>query len=518
MSSPIKSGDRARMILDTVLRDGFYQCQSEQEAASCRRLDGRGLLRKDKKDAWKFYPSERLKAKDRKEQSASTSAEGAARSAFSRAIDSIQIGTRLRPVNLADVEKLKVSISEHGLKTPISVYGAADAATVKLSAGGHRLEAMRQLGHTHIDCFHDVGEELDAELWEIDENLARSELTAADRALFMHRRKEIYSIKFPETAHGGDRKSSRQVGDLIENSVARFSSATAQATGQSERSIQRDAARGAKIVDMALHHVRGTRLDNGAFLDRLKLVPEDKQVLYVRAALEEEKRKAQDVKENRTAKMQVRREVRTGMLNMIAEQGELNAGGMPRAAFALGYADFPWEQEAYSDETGQDKGLMYPSMTVEDGMALCGGDRSPFTPDAKLYFWTTTNRMRDAMRIIEAWGFQYVTAITWDKVNMGMGREVRDRTEHLLICKRGSFPGIDMYVEKPLSLYTEVKTKHSCKPEWFAKEIERLHPTMRKLELFQRRESLADGDIRLNGNWHFWGFEAGVPEAQEAAE
>lgn len=518
MSGPMKAGDHARTILDAVLRDGFYQCQSKQEAAACNRLDGRGLLSKDKKDAWKFYPSERLKAKDRKEQAAAVAADGAARSAFSRAIETIQIGTRLRPVNLADVEKLKVSISEHGLKTPISVYGAPDAATVKLSAGGHRLEAMRQLGHTHIDCFHDVGEELDAELWEIDENLARSELTAADCALFMHRRKEIHQIKYPETAHGGDRKSSRQVGDLIEGGISRFSSATAQATGRSERSIQRDAARGAKIVDMALHHVRGTRLDNGSFLDRLKLVPEDKQVLYVKAALEEEKRKAQDVKENRTAKMKVRREVRTGMINLIAERGLLNTREMPRAAFALGYADFPWEQEAYSDETGQDKGLMYPSMTVEDGMALCAGDRSPFTADAKLYFWTTTNRMRDAMRIIEAWGFQYVTAITWDKVNIGMGREVRDRTEHLLICKRGNFPGIDLYTPKPPSLYTEVKTEHSRKPVWFAEEIERLHPTMRKLELFQRRESLAEGDIRLKGDWHFWGFEAGVPEEREDAE
>ena len=31
---------------------------------------------------------------------------------------------------------------------------------------------------------------------------------------------------------------------------------------------------------------------------------------------------------------------------------------------------------------------------------------------------------------------------------------------------------------------------------------------LRKLELFNRRESLADGDVRLNGSWDFWGFEA----------
>lgn len=209
----------------------------------------------------------------------------------------------------------------------------------------------------------------------------------------------------------------------------------------------------------------------------------------------------------RTQELATSRQVRTGVINAIADKGRVVAGEMPRAAFAVGYADPPWQQEAYSDETGQDKGLMYPHTPLADIMALCAGERSPFTPDAILYLWVTTNRLDDGISVLKAWGFDYVSAITWDKVHIGMGRWVRDRTEHLLIGKRGNFPGIPEG-SQPHSLFSEIKTEHSRKPVWFAEQIERLFPDMRKLELFQRRESLGAGDIRLNGNWSFWGFEA----------
>jgi N6-adenosine-specific RNA methylase IME4/ParB-like chromosome segregation protein Spo0J len=203
-----------------------------------------------------------------------------------------------------------------------------------------------------------------------------------------------------------------------------------------------------------------------------------------------------------------RRQVKTGIINAIADRGRMTAGELPRAAFPVGYADPPWEQQAWSDETGQDKGLMYPAMPLDEIKALCAGEASPFTADAILYLWVTTNRLDDGIDVLRAWGFDFVSAITWDKVQIGMGRWVRDRTEHLLIGKRGNFPGLIPGTQTE-SLYAEPRTTHSRKPIWFAEQIDRLFPDMRKLELFQRRESLAEGDVRLNGQWSFWGFEAG---------
>lgn len=60
--------------------------------------------------------------------------------------------------------------------------------------------------------------------------------------MFTAERKRAYEVLHPETAHGGDRKSSRQVGDL--NAPGRFTADTAAKTGRSERAVQRDAERG----------------------------------------------------------------------------------------------------------------------------------------------------------------------------------------------------------------------------------------------------------------------------------
>ena len=210
----------------------------------------------------------------------------------------------------------------------------------------------------------------------------------------------------------------------------------------------------------------------------------------------------------RTQERALSRQVRTGLINAIADRGAINAGVLPSRAFAVGYADPPWEQQAWSDETGQDKGLMYPAMPLDEIKALCAGDATPFTDHAILYLWVTTNRLDDGIDVLRAWGFEFVSALTWDKVHIGMGRWVRDRTEHLLIGKRGNFPGL-AEGSQPHSLYSETRTAHSRKPAFFAEMIERLYPDMRKLELFQRKESLGEGDVRLNGKWNFWGFEAG---------
>jgi ParB family chromosome partitioning protein len=73
-----------------------------------------------------------------------------------------------------------------------------------------------------------------AELAEIDENLIRAQLSPAQTANAIARRKAIYEERHPETMHGGDRKS-----DQLANSATRFAASTAEATGKSERSVRR---------------------------------------------------------------------------------------------------------------------------------------------------------------------------------------------------------------------------------------------------------------------------------------
>ena len=51
---------------------------------------------------------------------------------------------------------------------------------------------------------------------------------------------------------------------------------------------------------------------------------------------------------------------------------------------------------------------------------------------AHLYLWATNNHMEDAFEVMQAWGFEYVTMITWTKDRMGLGQYYRGITEHCL--------------------------------------------------------------------------------------
>ncbi|RVI86882.1 hypothetical protein CN188_04125 [Sinorhizobium meliloti] len=535
-----KLGPKAREIVDAVLRDGIYRALKESDTAVCRNLNSRQFLGRDKKDGAVWYPTAKLcelagvtppeigqggeggpGAPDSRVQPeegadrlpAPAEAE-AGRVLIRIPLDRIDVGFRLRQADPEKVAALQASFAELGHRTPISVTRRPDGECFLLSAGLHRLEAARALGWADILAFIEEGDDLDAELWEIDENLCRAELTPADRALFTFRRKEIHLMRHPETGHGGDRRSSGQVGHLKDEAAKSFASETAAATGQSERAIRRDAERGEKISERALRQIRGTRHDTGVTLDRLKGLTEEQQLAYVEALREADKRVAEEAKAIRDGKQALSRKIRGAVIRAIAERGTVSAGTMPRAAFPIIYADPPWEQEAWSEERGQDRGLSYPHMPLEEIKSLCAGDASPATHDALLFLWVTANRLDDGIDVLRAWGFDYVTCLVWDKSRIGMGRWVRDRHEILLLGKRGNFPA-PIPGTQSASVHAEVKGEHSAKPVYFAEMIERLYPDLPKLELFQRRESLVAGDVRLNGNWTFWGNQAGVPKGEE---
>lgn len=510
-------------IIAAAVRDGEYRCKGANDTISASSAMAHRYLTRDPKDGNLFRPGDNavaVLARARelgKLPDADALENPAMKVAVARDPHSIDAGNRLRNLDEKTVLALMDAFTRAGQRQPIEVYGRQSDASVKLGAGGHRLEACRRLG-IKVLCFYHDGDEIDRQLCEIDENLIRADLTPTDRALFLARRKEIYLIKHPETAREASLKKganlpSRQVGETVN----RFTTATAEATGQKERTIQRDVERGEKISVSALHMLRGTRHDKGVTLDQLKrLETSEAQEQYARELIAADKTISAESKQIRTAIQASNRQSRIRLVGLIAETGRKSGGDLPRRAYAIGYADPPWEQEAWSDVTGQDKGLRYPSMSVEEIKALCAGDKTPFTPDAVLFLWVTANRIPDGIAVLEAWSFEYVTCMAWDKVHIGMGRWVRDRHELLLIGKRGKISLAPEMETQPESLYSEPKTEHSRKPEWFAAQIERQWPSLRKIELFQRRDSLADGDIRLNGMWDFWGSQAGLPKGGAA--
>jgi len=495
--------DTTARMLETAERDGFVVDSTQAERKACIRLNVRGLLKRDAKLANKWWhPGLKPETSPVVEAPPVPAFDG--RIAIWRDIGTIEIGNRLREADQVKIEGMKPSFLEIGQRTPITVFGKPDDARVKLSAGLHRLLTATQLEWPRVLCFHEEGDELDRELWEIDENLIRAELTPADRALFLARRKEIYLIKHPETAQhvAGGRARQNAASDKLS-----FAESTAQAIGRDKRTVERDASRGERIIDAALHRVRGTRLNSGAFLDRLKQIPEDKQVLYVEAALDDEKRKAADVKENRRRQQEVRHAVRLVHMAHVTTNGAATAGGVAQK-FPIIYADPPWKFDTRSEVTGGDRSAAnhYPTMPTMEICALWERIGSPAKNDAVLFLWATNPMLPDGLQVMSAWGFTYVHHWVWDKEIAGNGYWGRDRHELLLIGRRGN-PATPIPGSQPHTVHREAKGRHSAKPDFYAETIERLYPDMPRLEMFCR-------DPRPG--WTAWGYEAGMAESEVA--
>lgn len=102
------------------------------------------------------------------------------------ALDQIKINKRMREIDPAKVQSLAESIKEIGLINPITI-----SKDHVLIAGMHRLEAMKLLKKTHIECNISETPIFIDKLKEIDENLVRSELTLIERGDFLRERKRI---------------------------------------------------------------------------------------------------------------------------------------------------------------------------------------------------------------------------------------------------------------------------------------------------------------------------------------
>ena len=113
---------------------------------------------------------------------------------------------------------------------------------------------------------------------EIDENLARAELTALDRALFITARKTLHERFNPAARHGGDRKSGKyheSNHDQVPNiSTRSFTATTAARSGVSESMVRRAALIGKHLTPALVGALGGTPLaEREGDLYRLSRLP-----------------------------------------------------------------------------------------------------------------------------------------------------------------------------------------------------------------------------------------------------
>ncbi len=161
------------------------------------------------------------------------------------------------------------------------------------------------------------------------------------------------------------------------------------------------------------------------------------------------------------------------------------------------YADPPWrERGAGKIKRGADR--HYPLMKTEEIAAL-PVSRLISSDGCHLYVWATNNHLLDAFEVVRAWGFRYVTMITWGKDRIGLGQYFRGKTEHCIFAVNGNLPYkiIDGKRQQGETLIIAPRKEHSRKPEEMRQMIERVSYEPR-IELFARRPA---------SGWDCWGNE-----------
>lgn len=171
---------------------------------------------------------------------------------------------------------------------------------------------------------------------------------------------------------------------------------------------------------------------------------------------------------------------------------------LPDGVFDVIYADPPWMYAGDQHGKEAQKTVLsthYPSMPIDE---LCELPVAAMAADdCVLFMWATCPLLKDALRLLEAWGFEYKAQMVWDKVKHNVGNYVSVRHELLLICTKGQPPKVTTLED---SVYSEERTEHSRKPEHFRAVIESMYPAAKRIELFRRGDA-PDG-------WSVWGNEA----------
>lgn len=443
-------------------------------------------------------------------------------------ISEIKIGDNRRAVNPEKVKELSESIKEIGLLNPIIV----DQNKV-LIAGAHRIEAFQLLGRENIpaNIVNLVG--LKVELAEIDENIMRNEVHFIDRCDYVKRRKEIYEKMYPETKNGGDRRSENFRTSVCRSENKAFTEDTANKTGISIRTVQRDLERAEKLTPETKETIKTYNIGKMESLDLANMKPEQQKQVTEKIASGEAKNvkqakelipemkmamnlipeakkliKARNMDQKDALKMAnmdaERQKLITDSLESGAVKGIIQAIQkvnreqiktqeipLPKDKYNVLLIDPPWRYEFAETESRAIEN-QYPTMDLEDIKKL----EIPACDDSVLFLWATAPKLEEALDLMNAWGFKYRTCSVWDKELIGMGYWFRSQHELLLVGVKGKFRTPDPE-NRFSSVYREKRSKHSKKPNAYYDMLEKMFPNGKYLEIFARQ--------KYNESWEVWG-------------
>jgi N6-adenosine-specific RNA methylase IME4/DNA-binding transcriptional regulator YhcF (GntR family) len=228
------------------------------------------------------------------------------------------------------------------------------------------------------------------------------------------------------------------------------------------------------------------------FYDEVEKTPELKK------AVEEGRPVLQVKRELKEAAREARREENRQKIAAVPEPEKASA--VAEAKYATIVIDPPWDwgDEGDQDQLGRAR-PDYSTLSIDQLERLDVGGLAD--DDCHIYLWITNRSLPKGFRLLEAWGFRYITALTWVKPHFGMGNYFRGQTEHVLFGVKGSQPlkrknaGTVFNAERGPS-------GHSSKPPAFLELVESCSPGP-FLEMFSRSS---------RPGWVAWGENTNAAE------
>lgn len=384
-------------------------------------------------------------------------------------IAEIKVGHRKRKLNEEKIESLVESYKRIGQLQPVTVI--KDNGMYKLLAGLHRLEAAKRSGWQLIKASLFEGDDIAAELAEIDENLMRNDLTVLEQGEHLARRQELIGYK------QGDNRFTVGRGEII--SPLKSTPELAKEIGLTERSAQNRMQVARNIVPEVKDTIRNTEIANSTtqLLELARLAPEE-QVEVAKKVADGAFSIAESLKK-------IAKDKREEM------HSEKRSRALPEGKFSVIYADPPWQYDNSGLNTSAEN--QYPTMPIEQ---ICELPINKLTEETSvLFLWATNPLLPEALRVIDAWGFSYKTNLVWIKgTGAGIGWFEKSAHEILIIAVKKNTPHPAL---RPVSYFEEFRTVHSRKPERAYEIIESMYPG-NKIELFSRNN---------REGWEAWGNE-----------
>ena len=173
----------------------------------------------------------------------------------------------------------------------------------------------------------------------------------------------------------------------------------------------------------------------------------------------------------------------------------------PPLSYDLIVSDPPWRFSLMSGKgIKKSPQAHYSTMTLDELKAMPVSHLA--RGDAALVLWATNPMLDVAIDVMGAWGFKFKTAGHWSKRTkkgkqaFGTGYILRCAGEPFLI---GSVGAPHFESKSIRSVIEGVVREHSRKPDEFYREMEKLMPSARKIDLFARQS---------RPGWDTWGLEA----------